>query len=335
MKTKTKTNKVWRVGIDVSRRSLEVAAARLGEKQQRKLDNSPSGFQQLIRWLTQGRHQAQVCLESTGVYGLDLAVALHRAPGIEVMVLNPRAARRFAEALLRRSKTDRVDADVLLEYVERMPFAPWQPPAPLRLQLRALSRRIQALTDMCTAEKNRLHAAECTEQLEILRADLRESIAQLEARILRLEEQARELAQQDAHLVNCLQHLCSIRGVAELSGLRILAEVCVLPEDLSARQWVAHAGLDPRHVESGTSVNKPARISKAGNRYFRASTYMPAHNAILWEPQVKAFYDHLVAKGKHKMQAKTAVMRKLLHSIHAMLRLDVDFDGQKFFAQGA
>ncbi len=72
--------------------------------------------------------KVRVCLESTGTYGLDLALALHRAVGIEVMVLNPRAARNFAKALMRRSKTDPIDARVLREYVRRMEFVPWHPP---------------------------------------------------------------------------------------------------------------------------------------------------------------------------------------------------------------
>ena len=83
---------------------------------------------------------------------------------------------------------------------------------------------------------------------------------------------------------------------------------------------MAHAGLDPRHVKSGTSIHKPARISKAGNKYLRAALYMPALVAIQHEPNVAAFYDKLVASGKTKMQAIIAVMRKLLHAIFRMLK---------------
>ena len=46
-----------------------------------------------------------------------------------------------------------------------------------------------------------------------------------------------------------------------------------------------------------------------------------------------AFSDHLVVdNGKTKMQAKVAVMRKLLHAIHGMLKSDASFDGAKFYA---
>jgi transposase len=113
--------------------------------------------------------------------------------------------------------------------------------------------------------------------------------------------------------------------------MRLLAELLVLPDDLAAPQWVAHAGLDPRPYESGTSVHRPRRISKVGNRHLRAALYMPALVAIQHEPNVKAFYNKLVTAGKKPMQAVVAVMRKLLHAIWGMLKHDQDFDGNKFF----
>jgi transposase len=77
----------------------------------------------------------------------------------------------------------------------------------------------------------------------------------------------------------------------------------VLPDDLAAPQWVAHAGLDPRPYESGTSVHRPRRISKVGNRHLRATLYMPALMAIRRYPNVKAFYNKLIAAGKSQCKA--------------------------------
>jgi len=68
-------------------------------------------------------------LEATGVYSLDLAVALDNAEGIEVAVLNPKVANRFAQTI-RRSKTDAADAEILAEYSRRMPFTSWLRPVP-------------------------------------------------------------------------------------------------------------------------------------------------------------------------------------------------------------
>jgi transposase len=112
------------VGIDVSAKELVVTSDRSRDA---RFDNDAAGHKKLIRFLTKGRRAARVVLEATGVYSLDLALALHRAPRIEVMVANPRAVANFAKAYLQRSKTDPLDAEVLLEFARRMPFTPWWP----------------------------------------------------------------------------------------------------------------------------------------------------------------------------------------------------------------
>jgi transposase len=85
-------------------------------------------------------------------------LALDRAEGIEVTVMNPKAIHKFAQTL-RRSKTDKPDAQVLAEYSLRMPFAVWRAPDLKGLQLRTAGRYIAALTVEHTREMNGLHAA--------------------------------------------------------------------------------------------------------------------------------------------------------------------------------
>jgi transposase len=326
-------------GIDVGARNLKLEIETARDQRHRvEFANTPTGHRKLIRRLTQGGRRACVALEASGIYSLDLALALHRAPRIEVMVVNPRAARDFAKAFLLRSKTDDIDAWVLLEFVRRMPFVSWQPPREAALTLRAFARRIAALVKIRSQEKNRLHATEhCRELPAAIRNDIEVNLRHLDRRIRQLEEQAVDVVWADPMLRHDLVLLTSIRGVARASALQILAEIRVLPDDLSPRQWVAHSGLDPRTFESGDSVAKPARISRVGNRYLRAALYMPALVASQHEPRVKAFYDELIARGKKPKQALVAVMRKLLHSIHGMLSSGTDFDGERFRAlpQGA
>jgi transposase len=94
---------------------------------------------------------------------------------------------------------------------------------------------------------------------------------------------------------------------------------------------VKFAGLDPKAFDSGKSVHKKTRISKAGNRYIRAALYMPALSAHQHAPHVRAYFQHwVVNNGKEKMQALCAVMRKLLHAIHGMLKHDKPFDKTRF-----
>jgi len=320
-------------GIEVSAKELIVSLERDGRRAALKsFDNDARGHQAVIRYLRAAGRTVRVCMESTGVYGLDLALALARA-GLEVMVANPRAVRHFATAMMKRSKNDRLDAVVLLEFAVRMPFQAWVAPAANALQLHALARRIETLKDTQEAENSRLHAAEVTDTTPAaLRRDLERSLRSLRRAIERLSREAVHIIDQDPDLKLRFDLLISAKGIKEVSAIPLLAELAVAPRDLDVRQLVAYAGLDPRQHSSGTSVHKKVRISKHGNAHLRRALYMPALVAIRRQPNLRAFYQHLLARGKLKMVALVAVMRKLLHAIYGMFKHQKAFDGSKVYA---
>ena len=320
-------------GIEVSHLTLVVALRTHDhDGALREFANTRQGHQAVLRFLERSARPVRVALESTGLYGLDLALALHQA-GVAVMVANPRAVRHFATALMQRSKNDQLDAAVLREFAARMPFKAWRPPSASALQLVAVARRLEALTDMMAAEKNRRHAASLCEALPlIIRRDLQRSIQTQQRAIQRLTRAVQEFIAEDPELARRYELLLSIPGVAATSALHILAELTLLPADMDVRQWVAYAGLDPRQYTSGTSVHKKVRISKAGNKHLRRALYMPALVAVQHQPQVRAYYEHLVERGKTKLQALVATMRKLLHAIFGMFKHHQIFDGRKVYA---
>lgn len=162
-------------GIDVSKRFLDVAVRkRGGELATAQFANDAAGHRKLVAWLTQRGQSARVVLEPTGAYSLEVALALHHAARIAVMVANPRAIKQFAGALRQRSKTDVLAAVALQEYATRMPFVAWEPPPAAVLELRAVGRRIAALVVERTREQNRLEAATANRAgCSIVRRDLR------------------------------------------------------------------------------------------------------------------------------------------------------------------
>lgn len=315
--------------VDVSAKTLEVIRRRGQQRvETQRFDNEPGGHRALVKWLGKG---ARVCLEATGVYHLQLALAL-RAGGIEVMVVNPRVAKDFARALCNRSKTDRVDAATLLEYLERMNFVPWQAPREAVLELREMGRRISELVQASTDEKNRAHARNSSRLSRVVLDDVKAHVAQIEKRIERIQAAAVEVIKGDADLHQQFNILKGIRGVGARSAILLLTELAVLDPTMSVKQMVAYAGLDPRHYESGTSVDKPPRISKTGNARLRAILFMNALSAIRHDRGARLFFARLVARGKKKMQAIVAVMRKLLHGIWIVLQRGVEFDSAILFA---
>lgn len=320
-------------GIDVGARELMLGIRKQGKAHKvRCFANQAQDFPVLLKAL-RNAGVTRVCIEATGVYHLDLAVFLHDAGGIEVMVLNPKAARRFAEATMRRTKTDPVDAAVLAEFAERMPFTPWTRPNDRALSLRAYARHLAALGKLRTQLKNQRHALEQSETTPAPILDaVHQHIAQLEAQIEAMQCNALELINRHAEIKEAFDLLVSVKGIAAASAIALLGELLVLSADMSARQWVAMAGLDPRHHQSGSSVHKRPRISKAGNRYLRMALYMPALSATRHDPHLKGFYRHLIDnRGLKKIQAVCAVMRKLLTALHAILKNHTPFDGSRVF----
>lgn len=319
-------------GIDVGSQTLVLAIRQNGKAQKpRAFGNDPAGHAALAQALRQAKAE-RVCLEATGAYHLDLAVALHDA-GFAVMVANPKAARRFAEAMMSRAKTDPVDAALLAEFADRMPFTAWERPADEVLALRAYARYLAALAQQRAQLKNQLHAWEQSRAtpaaiLEAVRGQIQDFTIQIEL----IQAQALQLILGQAALSEPYRLLVSVKGIALASAIALLGELLALPGGLGARQWVAMAGLDPRHHQSGDSVNKRPRISKAGNRHLRHALHMPALSAATHEPHLRGFYQHLVQRGLKKIQAVCAVMRKLLTALHAMLATKTPFDGSRLFA---
>ena len=319
-------------GLDVSAREISAARFRSqeGTLTVASFANTASGHKALLAYLLQATEGVRVCLEASGNYSLDLALTLHAHHHVEVSLVNPRRARRFAESLGERSKTDPVDARVLCEYAARMPWVVWRPPTARALRLRAITRAIESLGVMHTQEKNREHALKASQALpSLVIREMQRHQRYLENRMEQLRREARRLIAKDPELDRRFRLMVTVPGIAETSALQILGELAVLPDSLDARQWVAFSGLDPSQFTSGTSVEKRPRISRGGSRHLRRALYMPALVALRREPHLRTFYQRLVDRGKARLQALVAVMRKLLHALFAMFRCHQTYDGAK------
>ena len=319
-------------GMDVRARTLNIALARPGQTlKEMTFDNTPQAHKRLLKALTKGGRHVCVGLEATGLSSRKVALALHPHRRTHVMVVHPKAMSNDAQARMQRAKTDKLDAVMILDDAQRMPFVAWKPPSERILQRQAVMRRVNPLTQAIIREHSRAHAQGYPiHSTGLIARDMAVPIRHLKRRIPYLEDHALKLIEQDEALQRAYQRLCSVPGIAQKRALRILAEGALLPQDMTPAQWVAHAGLDPKPKPSGTA-NPARRISKTGNQYLRHALDMPALVASRHQARVKAFYDQLTERGKKPLQAIVAVMRKVLHSIWGMFRHDPDFEGEKFY----
>jgi transposase len=106
----------------------------------------------------------------------------------------------------------------------------------------------------------------------------------------------------------------------------LLGELGDLSRFPNVRDLVAYVGLAPHLQHSGSAVHGPAPLSKHGHAVLRHALYFPALSASRHNPAMRALYQRLLARGKPKMVALVAVMRKLLHQIYGVLRSGQAFD---------
>lgn len=321
------------VGVDIGSKTAPMAWRKDGKHAGSwVIEQSATGHPLAVKKLLSLKPDL-IVMEATGIYYLDLAIKLTSA-GLPVAVINPKSAFNFAKAMLRNSKTDKIDAQLLAEYAERMTPKIWSAPTEQMLELRSLGRHLNRLTGHRTQAKNELHALKATGTTsKMLIEDEEDAIVALDKRIDRFRAVALDLIVQDPELSVSFKCMVAGPGIGEVSAIAMLAELVTLPRTLKSNQVSRHAGLDVRLTQSGTSINRPGRMSKAGNAYLRSAMFMPALSALRCDPYVKAFYEALVARGKKKMQAIGAIMRKYLTGVWACIRSGEPFDTAKLFSE--
>jgi len=314
------------LGIDIAKLKFNVCLINpQGKLRHKVFPNNATGCEQLKGWLTrQGVKQVHACLEATGTYGEALALFLHEAGHIVSMV-NPAATKAFAQSRLSRTKTDRVDAELIARFCLAQEPPAWTPlPIEVR-ELQALVRRLESLIEMRVMEENRLSSGITVDSV---RQSVEELLAYLNQQIKRTEELIRNHINSHPGLKQQSQLLDSIPGIAETTAALLLSEITDITQYRSARQVAAYAGLVPRERQSGTSIRGRTRLSKIGNARLRRALYFPAITALRCSPFFQAWAEGLLKRGKSKMSVICAVMRKLVHLAYGVLKSGKEFDPQ-------
>lgn len=313
------------LGIDISKAKFDVAIIKANHKAKHgSFTNDPAGFEQLSEWLSQQKlERVHGCLEATSIYGHALATYLYQQ-GHRVSIVNPLRIKGYAQSQLSRTKNDRADAKLIARFCADLNPAPWQPSDAEVSALQAYTRRLDALEQMMTQEKNRLSITP-----EALKGDIEEHLEFLTAQVKSVKKRLLEHIRAHDTLHTQHQQLTTIVGIGDQSAAIILAEIGSLKHFSSARKLAAFAGLTPQEHQSGTSVQGKTRLCKIGNHRLRKVLYFPALNLIQRSPQIQAFRDRLFAAGKNKMQVVGAVMHKLIRVIYGVLKSGQPFDPDK------
>lgn len=295
------------IGVDVSKDWLD--AHRLADGAARRFANDKTGRKALIKWMG-ATPVKRVVFEPTGPYHRALERALDAA-GLPIAKVNPRQARRFAEAAGKLVKTDRADAAMLARMGEVLDLAPRPCVSQTIAELKELHLARAALIKDRTAAKNRAKAI----TLSLLEKHNKKRLADIDAKI----EEIDAAIESDPLLARRFEILLSIPGVSKITAFALLIE---MPElgSLEGGQASSLAGLAPVRRQSGAW--KGHAFIRGGRAFLRQALYMPAIVACRFNPQMKAAYARLVEAGKPAKVAITAVMRRMIVLANALLRED-------------
>jgi transposase len=297
------------VGIDVAKDRLDVHV--LPEGKALAVARDSQGLAELSTVLTE-MGPSLIVLEATGGYEQVVAAQLASC-GLPVVVVNPRQVRDFGRAMGRLAKTDRLDAEVIALFAERVRPEMRVLPDEQSLVLKELVMRRRQVIEMMTAERNRQRRLTDPRMIKsVLRV-----LKTLEKELSDLERDLDETIRQTPLWRDQEQLLVSVPGVGDKLARTLIAD---LPElgRLNPKQIAALAGLAPFNRDSGTLRGR--RTIWGGRAKIRTALYMSTLAATRCNPVIRNFYQRLLHAGKAKKTAITACMRKLLIILNAIVR---------------
>lgn len=312
------------IGIDVSKAKLDCSLlldVASSKRRAKTVANAKAGIADLLTWCTRQHvdsHELHAILEGTGVYHEQAALALTDA-GVTVSIVNPAQVKDFGRSLGIRTKTDGIDSLVLARYGALLNPKPWTPPSQEARILQALLSRREAIAQDLQRERNRLEKADATETPALIRQSLLDSVTFLDKQLAKLQQDIDDHIRKHPNLKADRELLTSIPAVGPQVGNHLLS-VMHNHHFQSAEQLAAYLGLVPVERQSGTSIHGRPRLSKAGPARIRAILFMAAVVGTQHNPHLKALYQRLQERGKTKMSALGAVMRKLVHLCFGVLK---------------
>ena len=313
------------IGIDVSKNKLDCAWINNTEHDKFKfkiVPNSEKGFIKLSEWLSKiAKTRVAEChfvMEATGVYHEKFAYWLYQS-GATVSVINPAQVKYYGQSLGVRSKNDKKDSVVLARYGLTQKPVTWQPETHEIRVLKALASRLDAIEKDILREQNRFEKSTINPLSDSVLESIEIILSVLNEEKKRLELLIEEHICQHEYLKKNYFLLLTIPGVGPVVS-RYMLIVLGSRSFQSASQCAAYIGLVPVQNESGCSLRGRSHISKAGNPVIRAKLYMATISALQHNPDIKMQNQRLLKKGKSKMSALCAAMRKLVQICFGVIK---------------
>lgn len=297
------------IGIDVSKYKLDIFNSKTGEFVE--IDNTKAAIRKYIRALEMSE-DLYIIIDLTGGYEA-LCVNEFYVKGYNIIRAEGRKVKAFARALGISAKTDKIDANILAQYGEKC-FNTLRLYQPYNNQIKKLVMRLSDIKQLLQQEKNRLKAPD---NMQIVTRSIKQLINIYEKEIAKLENEIEIIIENDEELRKKYKLLLEQKGIGKKVAYILLG---LLPElgYLNRREIAALAGVAPFARDSGT-INGYRRTG-TGRIDVKKALFIAALVAIKYDEKMNLFYTNLTSRGKKKMVAVTATMRKIIITLNAKIK---------------
>lgn len=318
------------VGIDIAKTKFDVAFTINGTEtfNHQIITNDVGGFKKLLKEAKKilkkfKMQNIHFCMEATGIYHCGLCEYLQKHSDLIVSVVNPIRTKSFSKSLMLRTKNDKVDSSMLAQYCY-LHKPPQTPKIPDNIKkFKALVRYQNTLIESRTQEIARLKSSLNKDVQKLIQ----KKITFIEKQTADVIYKIQNLIKSDIFLSKQIKLLKTIPAVGDKVAWKLLSELKFDNiENISPKAQVTHAGLSPREYSSGSSINGRNHISRMGNSETRKVLFLPALGCIKNPNYFSVFYNRLVDNGKPKKVTITAVMRKIVLTVSAVIKNQQPFD---------
>ena len=320
------------IGLDVSKETVSVFIP--VNKLDYEIQNTVDGLNKLISKLKKlykkEYNNLVFVYEPTGSYS-ELLKKICSKKSIKTFAINPKRSHNFAKASGNRNKTDIDDARLLSSAIVLAKDEEIVIPTinPFVEDIKELMSYYKFVVKQRVMSNNHLESIEVKDGNNYVISSLKDEIKLLKDKENNIILSIKNIIDGDKKLSDSFDNIKSIVGIGGLGAIVLLHLFLKYP-DANKKQLISLVGLDPTRFDSGSSIHKISKISKAGAKIYRGVLFMGTMTAIRHNPEMKIFFDRLKENGKHTTQAQIAVMRKMIIIAHSLYKNNVKYSAKVY-----
>ena len=318
------------IGIDISKKTIDVSLTLNGKKEQMlhvRLQNNLQGFRSMMQFIKKAKtgipqNEWFFSMEHTGVYTLLLSNFLQKRKLAYTLISGHHLAKSLG---LRRGKNDKADSKDIarFSYVFRDELKSYTLPSDKLLTIKGLlslrSRLVNANKGLATASNELKSFAKKAVYQQIVKHS-KDTIERNKQTIAKIETQIGALIQQEDELQRLYDLIISVKGVGPIISANLLVFTNGFKSFNNAKEFACYIGIVPFEKSSGTSVYTPGKVSHLAHKKLKGIISNGASAAMLYDKELRAYYERKILEGKNKFVVRNAVTNKFIHRIFAVVK---------------